>query len=200
MSLEKEFEQFFKEANLNEAETEYFTEDIKNAIQGGFTSVRNYYTNTETQYCLVTYAKDEYKEIARNGLDKIWNILQKTRKTTEEDFEKDEFAVQVISRGSFVDSDSGDDKLYLIEVATFRLNPVALTEWLLSETMNSRGCYETEEKWRRHKGEYAEKRRACKGKILEALGMDPDTEHVNIVQALSEIFTMVHIEIMQESE
>lgn len=33
MSLEKEFEQFFKDADLNEAETEYFTEDIKNAIQ-----------------------------------------------------------------------------------------------------------------------------------------------------------------------
>lgn len=147
MSLKKEFEQFFKETNLNEAETEYFTEDVENAIQAGFTSVRNYYTNVETQHCLVAYAKGEYKEIAKSGLDKIWNTLRKTKKAIGEDFEKDEFAVQVLSRGSFIDDKAVDDS-FLVKTITFRLNPVALNEWLSSETLNHRGCYETEEEWR----------------------------------------------------
>lgn len=73
------------------------------------------------------------------------------------------------------------------------MNPTALNEWLSSEIFNSRDCYATNEEWRRHKAEYEEKRRVCKEKILEALNMDPDIEHPNIKQVLSEIFILAYV-------
>lgn len=108
------------------------------------------------------------------------------------DFKKDKFAIQVLSRGSFID-DSITDRKFLVETITFRLNPVALNGWLSSETTNHRDCYDTHDEWQKHKNEYAAKRLACEREILEALGMDPDTKHVSVLQVMSEIFVVLHI-------
>ncbi|HZK58080.1 MAG TPA: hypothetical protein VFD17_07200 [Clostridia bacterium] len=80
MSLEKEFEQLFKDADLNEAEIEYFKEDIENAVQANLEKASDYYANKKTQFCLVHYALEAYKETAKSGLAKILGILPKDEK------------------------------------------------------------------------------------------------------------------------
>ena len=46
------------------------------------------------------------------------------------DFNSNNFAVQVIASGSFADQPVYADKTYLVETVTIRLNPVALNAWL----------------------------------------------------------------------
>lgn len=107
------------------------------------------------------------------------------------------FAMQVISKGSFIDDGVGDGRLYLVEAATIRLNHIALNEWILSEVFNCRDCYENGEtgdaQWEAHKAEYAERRRVWTERITKALEIDSDAGSVSITQAQSEVFTVVHI-------
>lgn len=114
-------------------------------------------------------------------------------------FEGNEFALQVISKGAFVDNGTWVDSSYLVEATTIRLNHIALNAWILSECLNTRDCYEDGEKgdieWEAHKAEYEERRKAWKAQIFEALGLevDPDKESVCITQSQSEVFTVVRI-------
>jgi len=116
-----------------------------------------------------------------------------------ERFESKEFAIQIISKGAFVDNGTWVDSSYLVEATTIRLNHIALNDWILSECHNCRECYEDGEKgdtqWKAHKTEYEERRKAWKARIIEALKIeiDPDRESVCITQAQSEVFTVVHI-------
>lgn len=109
----------------------------------------------------------------------------------------DKFALQVISRGTFVDSSTYKDSSYLVGTVTIRLNHVALNDYHSSNTMNCRECYEDGEagdiEWRNHKAEYAERRKIWEKKITDALGLNPSKGSVCITQALSEVFTVVHI-------
>lgn len=115
--------------------------------------------------------------------------------TTSARFESDEFAIQIMAKGSFVDIEG--DKQYLIEATTMRLNHVALNAWLDSEMLNCRSCYETGEQgrkeWEAHKAEYAERRKIWKERLLQALDIDAKPEKVSITQSLSEVFTVVYI-------
>lgn len=108
------------------------------------------------------------------------------------------FSLQVISKGSFVDDGVGGGSSYLVEVATVRLNHIALNEWISSECFNSRDCYEDGEngdaQWEAHKAEYAERRRAWKDRIIQALEIDSSKGGICITQAQSEVFTVVHIQ------
>ena len=114
-------------------------------------------------------------------------------------FEGNEFAIQVISKGAFVDNGTYADSSFLVEATTISLNHVALNAWILSECLNTRDCYEDGEKgdaeWETHKAEYEERRKAWKTQILEALEIeiDPDKEGVSITQSQSEVFTVVRI-------
>ena len=112
-----------------------------------------------------------------------------------EKFESNEFAIQVIAKGAFVDSGSGGGKVYLIETTTVRMNHIALNAWLLSHSLNCRECYNTDAEWEAHKAEYEERRKAVIAKIKDALGIeiDADKESVCITQSLSEVFSIVHI-------
>ncbi len=56
-------------------------------------------------------------------------------------FEGNGFALQVISKGAFVDNGTGNGSSYLVEVITIRLNHIALNAWILSECFNTRDCY-----------------------------------------------------------
>ncbi len=106
---------------------------------------------------------------------------------------KNGFEVQLLAKGSFIDNATGNDKAYLVEAFTIRLNYVALKGWILSETMNCRECYTTAEEWEAHKAERESRREVWKTKVVESLGIDPSTGSVCITQAQSEVFTVVHI-------
>ncbi len=106
---------------------------------------------------------------------------------------KNEFAIQLMAKGSFVDSGVGNGCLYLVEAFTIRLNHIALNAWILSEMMNSRDCYSTDEEWEAHKTECKIKRKAVRDQILKTLGINPDTEGISITQVQSEVFTIVRI-------
>lgn len=111
-------------------------------------------------------------------------------------FEGNEFALQVITKGSFVDNSIGAGS-FLVEVTTVRLNPVALKAWILSDMMDERDCFEDGPKgdaqWEAHKAKYAKRRRAWEAQMVESLGIDPSAGSVSITQAQSEIFTVVYI-------
>lgn len=111
---------------------------------------------------------------------------------TEAKFEGNEFAIQVISKGSFVDN-AGGGSSFLVEETTVRMNHVALNAWILSEMMNCRECYDTNEEWEAHKTEYAERRKAVEAHITNTLEIDSDKGSVSITQSQSEVFTVVHI-------
>lgn len=114
---------------------------------------------------------------------------------TSVNFESNSFALQVISKGSFVDAEG--DISFLVEATTVRLNHVALNAWLLSEMMNVRECYadgaEGDVEWEAHKAEYAERRRVWKEQVIKSLDVDPRAGSVSITQSQSEVFTVVHI-------
>jgi hypothetical protein len=110
-------------------------------------------------------------------------------------FEGNEFAIQVIAKGSYVDNGSGGGKSFLIETTTIRMNHVALNAWILSTMFNFRECYETDKEWEAYKAEKESQSKAVNSQIIDALGIkiDADKESVCITQSLSEVFTVVHI-------
>jgi hypothetical protein len=114
---------------------------------------------------------------------------------TNKRFEGNEFAIQVISKGAFVDEGTRNGSSYLVEATTIRMNHVALDAWIMSGTMNHRECYDTNEGWEAHKAEYAERRKAVIAQILAALDLEveSDKEGVSITQSQSEVFTVVRI-------
>ena len=72
-------------------------------------------------------------------------------------FEGNEFALQIIAKGGFIDTGQ-PDKAYAVEATIIRLNHIALNEWLSSEMFNSRNCYidgpEGDAEWEAHKAVY----------------------------------------------
>ncbi len=112
-------------------------------------------------------------------------------------FEGNEFVIQLLAKGSFIDNGTGDGHSYLIEAYTLRLNHVALNAWIMSGTLNCRECYEDgpagDAEWEAHKAKYAERRKVLKVQITEALGIGEDDGSFSITQAQAEIFTVVHI-------
>jgi len=108
-------------------------------------------------------------------------------------FENNNFSIQLMAKGSFVDNSIENDSLYLVEAFTLRLNHVALNAWILSEMFNTCDCYETDEEWEAHKAEYKERRDEFNKQIIEALEIDKNEGSVSITQSQSEVFTVVHI-------
>lgn len=111
-------------------------------------------------------------------------------------FEGNEFSVQLVAKGAFVDEAAGE-RPYLIETYTLRLNHVALNDWILSECFNTRDCYEDgaagDAQWAAHKAERTKRRETWRNQILEALEIDPCTGGITITQCQSEVFSVVHI-------
>ena len=114
-------------------------------------------------------------------------------KTLQKTMWKNEFAIQLMAKGSFLDSDSVNGHLYLVEAFTIRLNHIALNAWIMSEMMNSRDCYSTAKEWEAHKAEYKAKRKSVHEQILSALGIEPNAVGISIKQIQSEVFAVVHI-------
>jgi hypothetical protein len=103
------------------------------------------------------------------------------------------FALQKIAKGEYIDDGAGDGRSYMVKVIAIRMNHVALNEWILSENLNCRACYETDAEWEAHKTEYSKKRETVKTKIIDLLRLDPNKGSFSITQALAEVFTVVYI-------
>jgi DNA-directed RNA polymerase subunit RPC12/RpoP len=119
----------------------------------------------------------------------------------------DEFALQVVAKGSFIDQveDFIGAQKFVVETVTVRLNPAALNGWILSDMANTRECYEDgsegDKQWEAHKIEYAERRKNWEAQVVNALGIDinSDSDSISITQAQSEIFTVVHIRKIEDT-
>lgn len=111
------------------------------------------------------------------------------------DFEGNEFAIQVIAEGSYVDNGCGDGKSFLIETTIVRMNHIALNAWILSCMWNCRECYNTDEEWESYKAKKADERKAVETNIISALGIKANVNKgsICITQSQSEVFTVVHI-------
>jgi len=117
--------------------------------------------------------------------------MRGTRTTTSQN---QQFELQIIAKGAFVDSNSNHGKTYLVETTVVRLNWVALNAWLLSITSNSRDCYKTQEEWDAHRVFMQKKQDTVKARIIELLGIGPvGSGSICITQTQSEVFTVVHI-------
>lgn len=113
---------------------------------------------------------------------------------------QNEFAIQLMAKGSFVDSGVGNGCSYLVEAFTIRLNHIAMNAWILSEMMDSRDCYSTDDEWEAHKVEYKAKRKSVHELILKALDIDPNAGGISIKQVQSEVFSVVRISELNVSE
>lgn len=112
-------------------------------------------------------------------------------------FEGNEFALQVVCKGAYVDNGTFPDSSYLVETITIRLNHIAQNAWILSNMRNTRDCYEDGAKgdaqWEAHKAEYKARRETWREKIICDLEIDQNAGSVSITQSQSEVFTVVHI-------
>lgn len=105
---------------------------------------------------------------------------------------ENEFSLQVVSKGSFVDYPGGGYS-YLVDTTVIRLNHIAVNDWILSENLNCRECYETDDEWEAHKAQKAAQRKAFNAKITDALGINTNNGSVCITQSQSDVFTVVYI-------
>lgn len=109
-------------------------------------------------------------------------------------FRADEFSLQVISSGSFLDNDPGfRGKVYLVETATIRLNHIAMNEWADAQIYNCRDCYENDQDYQDYLARKEAIKKAFDDKIISALGFGRAAGSICITQAVSEVFTVVHI-------
>ena len=108
-------------------------------------------------------------------------------------FQKDEFAVQIISTGSFLDGDPGyRGKVYQVETATVRLNQVAQNEWFDTRVFNSREDYDTHQEWMDYLSRKEVQKKAFDEKVAAAVGFHA-TKGISVAQVVSEIFTVAYI-------
>lgn len=122
------------------------------------------------------------------------------KRANKDKFEGNEFEIQLMSKGSFVDNGYGHVPAFLIEAFTIRLNHIALNDWVMSEMMNVRECYGTNEEWEEHKTEIKEKHETWNRRIIEALDIDLKAGSASITQSKSEIFTVVYIRKIAQEE
>ena len=113
--------------------------------------------------------------------------------TNRQRFEGNDFAIQIMAKGHFIDHSVGDKNSYIVEATTIRLNRIAFDEWLNTRVYNGRDTYNNEEQWLEYKTKKEELDNIWTNKIIEDLGLDPKKGSVSITQAVSEVFTVVYI-------
>lgn len=121
---------------------------------------------------------------------------QQEPEAINEIFRKDEFAVQVVARGAFLDNDPGyDGKVYQVETATIRLNHIALNEWLCNQANRYRADFDTDKEWAAYMDRQRNITNELNRKIAAAAGFPPipDNADVNVQQVISEVFAVAYI-------
>ena len=110
-----------------------------------------------------------------------------------------EFAVQIIAKGSVLDTLTAPrngqimDVSYLIETFAVRLNHTALNAWVDSEPRNYDPDWDgvTQEEGERLNKERAERREAFERRIQEDIGFDGARSGFTVKQTVSEFFAVV---------
>ncbi len=78
----RQFIEFLEKANLEVDEIAYFMMDAEDHIENvkrynlPLNTPEKYYSDAETQYCLVNYAVEAWKKTAKTGMEKIINTLK----------------------------------------------------------------------------------------------------------------------------
>lgn len=119
------------------------------------------------------------------------------------DFNSNNFAIQVIAAGSFVDQPVYDQATYLVEVATVRLNRVALNAWN-NAIIHERDYYrfDTDGEFETYINEKKRLLLEFERNIAQAVGFtpDPDKEKINVTQVVSEVFTVAWIHKLEPAQ
>jgi hypothetical protein len=107
------------------------------------------------------------------------------------------FDLQIITRGSYVDSETNPEKVFVIETTTLRLSQDALNDYLKSIVYDGREVYKDGEDGDQEYAEYKRNKTQRRGewerRVKTAIGIDEACKSVIITQAHSEVFTAVHI-------
>lgn len=146
-------------------------------------------------YMSFTVEKFTKMECRPDDGDEYVEPQQKPEKINEI-FHKNEFAVQVVARGAFLDNDPGyGGKVYQMETATIRLNHIALNEWLCNQANRYRGDFDTDKEWAAYMDRQRNITRELNRKIAAAAGFPPipDNADVNVQQVISEVFAVAYI-------
>ena len=110
-----------------------------------------------------------------------------------ENFGGKDFALQIMSVGSFVDDKSCEDAIFQVEAITVRLNPAALNEYSLAQMSNCRDCYDSYGEWNAYQEKKKLQMDEWKQKVLSAIGLESDLKGITIQQVQTEVFTIVRI-------
>lgn len=102
-------------------------------------------------------------------------------------FEGNEFAVEVLSRGSFIDT-SFPEKVYRVETMTLRLNWVAMNEYNIYPVMD-REDFDTDEEWNEYEVKRMDAQQEWRENLLRAIGLD-GCDCVYVRQVITEIFAL----------
>ena len=109
--------------------------------------------------------------------------------------ENEKFDVEIVTEGKFVDQGC------LVKTIVIRLNSAAMNEFILSDILNCRECYETEDEWQDYKAQKKKKREDWENKILQKFGFEKnDKNSFCIAENVSEIFTVVLMEQLEGGE
>jgi hypothetical protein len=123
--------------------------------------------------------------------------------TVQRDFEGKGFALQIITRGSYVDSGANPEKLFVIETTTIRLNYIALNDYYESIGSNCREVYKDgkdgDREYEEYKAKCVKQYAEWEQKIKSAIGID-EAKRVFIEQVHSEVFTVVNIWQVQKTQ
>jgi len=114
-------------------------------------------------------------------------------------FESNEFAMQVIARGGFVDCGAGSGKTYYVDTINLRANHVMSNGYFESCFFKSgdwEAYYETKEEWEKVKPENEERRKIWEGKVkndLKTIIPNIYDGSCFITKVQSEFFTVMHV-------
>jgi hypothetical protein len=112
-----------------------------------------------------------------------------------EEMKKNVFDFDVVARGSFIDNATSGDP-FLIEAITIRLNHIAFNTWLAPGAYGCPEDYKELAEWEQSKAEKDLARAVWEKTVIDSLGLrrEEGKESVTIIQAMSEVFTMVYTE------
>jgi hypothetical protein len=114
------------------------------------------------------------------------------------EFENSEnFAMQVISRGGFIDNGgAGNGKKYCVETINLRANVKMLEKYIRSSLFNARETYSTQKEWESYRRAKEVHRAAWNERVKQDLmSLIPNIYDGScfIQKVQSEVFTLVHI-------
>lgn len=108
----------------------------------------------------------------------------------------DNFAVQVITSGSFIDQPSGSGKVYIVETAIVRLNPAALGAWYKAIVNDwDYVDFDADEEYQAYLDEKRGLMMEFEQNIAQAVKFRPaaGVEKINVSQIVSEVFAVAWI-------